>query len=83
MKIIYNIIKIEPMGNKSLQVYGMKIPDQMAKTGGDLSPVPQENMARRKMPCSHLLHSYPDREQDVATSMTGEFKRLIYGGTLK
>ena len=71
------------MGNKSLQVYGMKIPDQMAKTGGDLSPVPQENMTRRKIPCSHLPHSYPDREQDVATSMTGEFKRLIYGGTLK
>lgn len=62
----------------------MNIPDQMTDwRKWNISPIPQENKAKSKMSCYGLLHSYAERGQDIPTSVTGEFKKLIYGGTLK
>lgn len=69
------------MSNKSVCIYGMCIPDRRAEIGENLPVL--FNMARRKMSCSGLLHYCAEKGQDMATSMTGEFKKLIYGGTLK
>lgn len=62
----------------------MNIPDQKTdRRRGDIGPIPQENKAKSKRSCSGFLHSYTGRGQDIPTCVTGEFKKLIYGDTLK
>lgn len=79
MKTIYNVIKIHRMSNKSQHVYGTSVPDQMAKTGGEISPTPQENMGWKKG-ALFWLSSFLHRERArQCTQATGEFKKLIYG----
>lgn len=72
------------MSNNSLQVYGMNIPEQMAKTAEDRTSVLFLRKTWLEERCPILAFFIPtQRGQAIATSMSKEFKKLIYGGTLK